>query len=145
MQQFSLTVKCVTWIGWSNEGCSLTNESNASRFQRADKGDPTVTQIHFKRFALGKLMDRRWLRWEPMLCHYAGRVLKDHVDLVRQITSFCPSAYALYRLCVMEKQSDTEEKLESKRLAVTVILTLDKYTVCARLNWEILNSNQHSL
>lgn len=125
MQQLSLTVKCVTWIGWSNEGCSLTNESKASRFQRADRGDPTVTQIHFKRFALGKLMDRRWLRREPMLCHYAGRLLKYHVDLVRQITSFCPCAYVLYSLCVTERQSDIEEKLERERLEVTVILSLD--------------------
>lgn len=116
MQQLSLTVKCVTWIGWCNEGRSVTNESNASRFQRADRGDPTVTQIHFKRFALGKLMDRRWLRWEPMLCHYAGRVSKYHVDLVGQITSFCPCAYVSCSLCVMERQSDTEETLERKRL-----------------------------
>lgn len=74
MQQLSLPVKCVTWIGWSNAGGSVTNESNASRFQRVDRGVPTVTQIHFKRLALGKLMDRRWLWREPMLCHYAGRV-----------------------------------------------------------------------
>lgn len=37
-------------------------------------GDPTVTQIHFKRLALGRLTDRRWRRREPTLCHYAGRV-----------------------------------------------------------------------
>ncbi|KAI9515221.1 hypothetical protein NQZ68_026963 [Dissostichus eleginoides] len=88
MQQLSLAVKSVTRIGCSNAGSSVTNESNASKFQRVDRGDPTVTQIHFKRLALGKLMDRRWQRREPTQCHYAGRV--HHVDLVGQITSHCP-------------------------------------------------------
>lgn len=74
MQQLSPTLKRVAWIGPSNTGGSVTNELNASRFQRVDRGDPTVTQIHFKRLALGRLMDRRGLQREPMLCHYAGRV-----------------------------------------------------------------------
>lgn len=97
MQQLSLTVKCVTWIGCSNAGGSVTNESNASRFQRVDRGDPTVTQIHFKRLALGKLMDRRWLRRErahAMSLYWQS--VKCHVDVVGQITSFCPCTY----LCV---------------------------------------------
>lgn len=71
-------------------------------------GDPTVTQIHFKRLALGKLTDRRWRRRESpryviMLaecgvpCGPAGGT--DHLAL-----SLCVS------MCVMERQNGKERE-----------------------------------
>lgn len=99
MQQLSLSVKCVTWIGCSNSGRSVTNELNASRFQRVDRGDPTVTQIHFKRLALGEADGQTLATETAHAMSLCWQSVKYHVDLVGQITSFCPSTYA----CVMER------------------------------------------
>lgn len=108
MQQLSATVKCVTRIGCS----SVTNESSASRFQRADRGDPTVTQIHFKRLALGKLTDRRRRQREPVLCHYAGRVWSAMWSCWDRSPRF---ALVHICMCVRERSSDIEGKQERER------------------------------
>ncbi|MED6273028.1 hypothetical protein CHARACLAT_002580 [Characodon lateralis] len=65
--------------------CTLSGSS------RWTEGDPTVTQIHFKRLALGKLTDRCWLRLEPMQS-FCWHGVRHHVSLMQQITSFCPCA-----------------------------------------------------
>lgn len=123
MQQLSPAPKCVTRAGWSNEGCSLSNKSNTSRFQREDRGDPTVTQIHFKRLALGMLTDRRWLRREPAPRHYAGRMRRG----ARTWRGRSPRRALVHVASVMERRA-----LERGRPEATVILGLNECAAPAK-------------
>lgn len=131
------TIKCVTWIGCSNAGGSVANEPNASRFQRVDRGDPTVTQIHFKHLALGKLRDRRRLRREPTLCHYAGRVRRTMWTCWGRSPRF-----ALVDMQACDGETDRDEiKVISSVVTFEVLRTLMDLWQAANLEGEIHNKN----